>query len=67
MSSTEIQKCPGSQASTALKATGSIQTSAAQIVSSEALLRGQSAVAIEHNGSLYRLQATKQGKLILTK
>ncbi len=34
---------------------------------SQDLLRGQNAVAIAHNGSLYRLQATRQGKLILTK
>ena len=36
-------------------------------VDSSALLQGQKAVAISHNGSLYRLQATKLGKLILTK
>lgn len=30
-------------------------------------MRGQSAVAIEHNGNVYRLQTTRQGKLILTK
>ena len=36
-------------------------------VSSESLLRGQKAVTISHNGSIYRLQATRQGKLILTK
>lgn len=34
---------------------------------SQELLRGQSAVAITHNGALYRLQTTRQGKLILTK
>jgi hemin uptake protein HemP len=34
---------------------------------SEALLRGQKAVGILHNGNLYKLQATKLGKLILTK
>ena len=34
---------------------------------SESLLRGQKSVAIQHNGSVYRLQATKLGKLILTK
>lgn len=34
---------------------------------SRELLRGQNAVAITHNGALYRLQATRQGKLILTK
>jgi len=36
-------------------------------LSSHNLLRGHKAVAIEHNGATYRLQATKLGKLILTK
>ena len=36
-------------------------------VDSSALLQGQKAVAISHNGSVYRLQATKLGKLIRTK
>jgi hemin uptake protein HemP len=36
-------------------------------VPSATLLRGQKAVAITHNGMLYMLQATKLGKLILTK
>ena len=31
------------------------------------LLRGQKTVEIVHNGSTYRLQATRLGKLILTK
>ena len=31
------------------------------------LLRGQKAVDIVHNGSTYRLQTTRLGKLILTK
>lgn len=31
------------------------------------LLKGQKSITIQHNGSLYRLQATKLGKLILTK
>ena len=34
---------------------------------SENLLKGQKVVEIVHNGSLYKLQATKLGKLILTK
>ncbi|MCW8166386.1 hemin uptake protein HemP [Verminephrobacter aporrectodeae subsp. tuberculatae] len=34
---------------------------------SSTLLQGQKAVTISHNGSVYRLQATKLGKLILTK
>lgn len=36
-------------------------------LSSDALLRGHKSVVIEHNGASYRLQATKLGKLILTK
>lgn len=36
-------------------------------VNSIDLLRGQKAVEINHNGSTYRLQATRLGKLILTK
>ena len=39
----------------------------AQAVESTELLRGQKTVEIKHNGSIYRLQATKLGKLILTK
>ena len=34
---------------------------------SSVLLQGYKTVAISHNGSVYRLQATKLGKLILTK
>lgn len=37
------------------------------VLDSAALLRGHSSVAITHGGSVYRLQATRQGKLILTK
>jgi len=37
------------------------------LVSSKVLLQGQKAVAIEHQGCLYKLQVTKAGKLILTK
>jgi hemin uptake protein HemP len=37
------------------------------LVESTELLRGSKSVGIMHNGSLYRLQATKLGKLILTK
>lgn len=36
-------------------------------VNSEEILRGQKAVEINHNGATYRLQATRLGKLILTK
>jgi len=37
------------------------------LVPSEDLLRGHRAIEISHNGVLYRLQATRLGKLILTK
>lgn len=40
---------------------------AARTVDSKALLQGQKAVSITHNGSVYRLQSTRLGKLILTK
>lgn len=36
-------------------------------VSSEQLFAGASRLVIEHNGEEYRLQVTRQGKLILTK
>lgn len=36
-------------------------------VNSTEILRGQKAVEISHNGFVYRLQATRLGKLILTK
>jgi hemin uptake protein HemP len=36
-------------------------------VNSTEILRGEKAVAIHHNGLTYRLQATRLGKLILTK
>jgi hemin uptake protein HemP len=44
-----------------------IARDASSTVQSESLLRGQKSVAIQHNGSVYRLQATRLGKLILTK
>jgi hemin uptake protein HemP len=37
------------------------------VLSSQAVLQGRPSVAIEHNGAVYRLQTTRQGKLILTK
>ena len=37
------------------------------VLSSEELLDGGLEVLIEHNGDLYRLRHTRQGKLILTK
>ncbi|MFT3815834.1 MAG: hemin uptake protein HemP [Acidovorax sp.] len=39
----------------------------ASSLDSASLLRGHKTVQILHNGSIYTLQATKLGKLILTK
>lgn len=36
-------------------------------IPSAALLRGRDVVTIEHEGCLYHLRRTRQGKLILTK
>jgi hemin uptake protein HemP len=36
-------------------------------LASSELLRGAKSVEISHNGAVYRLQATRLGKLILTK
>ncbi len=36
-------------------------------LSSQQLMQGHSTVAITHNGTTYRLQTTRLGKLILTK
>jgi len=36
-------------------------------LASEQLLQGRKAIEISHNGAIYRLQATRLGKLILTK
>ncbi|MCV0397986.1 MAG: hemin uptake protein HemP [Rhizobiaceae bacterium] len=36
-------------------------------VTSESLFRGTHEIGIEHEGSLYRLKITRQGKLILNK
>ena len=50
-----------------LQATQPRSGTPATVVESTELLKGQKSVAIQHNGALYRLQATRLGKLILTK
>lgn len=47
--------------------TASANVSGANALDSGAILQGQKSICIQHNGSIYRLQATKLGKLILTK
>ncbi len=50
------------------KPTGALASSSApRIVDSAELLLGQSMLLIRHLDAIYRLQATRQGKLILTK
>ena len=44
-----------------------VETSLPCDISSEELLRGQPSVTITHQGAIYRLQTTRQGKLLLTK
>lgn len=39
----------------------------ASVIDSDQVLQGRAAVVIAHRGLYYRLQATRQGKLILTK
>lgn len=46
---------------------GSVTMATQAPLHSDDLLQGQKTVSIVHNGSTYRLQATKLGKLILTK
>ncbi len=48
-------------------ATGSAEPEGGAFLSSDDLLQGRNAVTIAHNGFVYRLQATRLGKLILTK
>jgi hemin uptake protein HemP len=47
--------------------TASDTPSATPILNSSDILRGQKVVPINHNGTIYRLQITQAGKLILTK
>ncbi len=44
-----------------------LQTRSQPLLDSRELLRGARLVEISHNGEIYRLQATRLGKLILTK
>lgn len=44
-----------------------LSAATAQPVDSTDLLQGCKMVQIVHNGTVYRLQVTQQGKLILTK
>ena len=45
---------------------GSIAPAGPRILESSDLLKGHSSLLIRHLGEVYRLQSTRQGKLILT-
>jgi hemin uptake protein HemP len=46
---------------------GRIDPAERKVVSSEQLMAGAREIAIRHEGQEYRLQVTRNGKLILTK
>lgn len=48
-------------------ALGAAPSQTVAAINSATLLQGGKSVTINHNGEFYRLQATRQGKLILTK
>lgn len=56
-----------SSASSRSAAVGSAHGKRQGTLDSIEILQGQKSITIQHNGALYRLQATKLGKLILTK
>lgn len=58
---------PSKLGATQMAAATSSASASSAGVDSALLLNGQKAVTIVHNGTPYRLQATKLGKLILTK
>jgi hemin uptake protein HemP len=65
--STEAREASGSVPDLAPHRGSTATSPTVEVMPSAALLRGGRAVAIEHNGEIYRLQSTRSGKLILTK
>ena len=63
-----LSRSPGAAAPGARPVAATSGTDAGgTVLHSTDLLGSRQAVEIEHNGHRYRLQATRQGKLILTK
>lgn len=54
-------------AATIAAASPPVDAATTDAIPSASLLKGKDVVTIEHNGRLYQLRKTKQGKLILTK
>lgn len=69
MNPTQPHESAASRASAAQNTGTDLRTTlaGAAVLDSQQVLQGHQAVTIAHNGNLYRLQATRQGKLILTK
>ena len=70
MSSTALQPTPAQPPeppATQADVSATLRLPGGLSLDSQALLQGERAVSIRHNGEVYRLQATRQGKLILTK
>ena len=44
-----------------------VQKPLTRVVTSESLFRGSFEIGIDHEGAMYRLKITRQGKLILNK
>jgi hemin uptake protein HemP len=65
---TDSRQAPGAATpSPAGQAAAAPITTASPPLPSDRLLQGRRMVEIAHNGEIYRLQATRLGKLILTK
>ena len=58
---------PPAAAPTPAAATDGTPAAAPPAIPSEQMMRGQRSITIVHRGVTYQLQATRQGKLILTK
>ncbi len=59
-------EAPGMSVDTSAPAAADARADTAA-VASDVLLGGRRTMSIRHNGEIYRLQATRLGKLILTK
>jgi hemin uptake protein HemP len=63
----EIVRRPLRHVVPAKRAAPALTASPSRTILSEALFRGTHEIGIEHQGALYRLKITRQGKLILNK
>lgn len=66
-SSLFLHSCADERSVENRESTDSVALQGGPFLRSDDLLQGRKTVAIAHNGLIYRLQATRLGKLILTK